>query len=126
MGPPEAGRPTFRSRRETTVQPTRLRHRAWAMATPLALLLALPAAGAAAPTPGGAGSTSETATAAAGGTQVTLVTGDRVRLTAQPGGRMAATVEPAARDGHEPVFQTVGDDEHTYLFPSDVVPLLDT
>ncbi|HEY8473309.1 MAG TPA: S8 family serine peptidase [Natronosporangium sp.] len=60
----------------------------------------------------------------AAGTPVTLITGDRVWLTPAGDGRMAATIDPAARTGQQPVFETIDDGENVYIVPSDAASLI--
>ncbi|WP_432181573.1 S8 family peptidase [Streptomyces sp. NBC_00063] len=79
-----------------------------------------------APAPSGAGPV--TAAAAAKGARsvdVTLLTGDRVRLTRTPDGRQSATVVPApGRDGL--FFDTTVSGGRLSLVPGDARPLLDS
>lgn len=56
--------------------------------------------------------------------QVTLITGDRLQVDTYSDGRQSAAIEPAARDGYEPTFQTVQRDGQLYVFPSDAAALI--
>lgn len=90
----------------------------------LAALLGVPTPARAepAPVPGSVpGSVPDLAGAAP--TQATLVTGDRVSITGQPGGPYQVEVEPASRAGAaEPVFLTQAGPDGVYVVPSDVSP----
>ncbi|GII81724.1 peptidase [Sphaerisporangium rufum] len=56
---------------------------------------------------------------------ITLVTGDRVRVTALPGGRRTATVTPAPRrNGRVPAFQTLNTGHGMSVIPDDVAALV--
>ncbi|MPZ25654.1 MAG: S8 family serine peptidase [Micromonosporaceae bacterium] len=95
----------------------------WPLAAGLALVLAaVPTPTTAAPP---AANLPSAVPAAAGGTVLTLVTGDQVALATAPGGELSATVEPAPRpDGQQPTFETVSDGTDLYLVPSDAAPLI--
>jgi len=62
---------------------------------------------------------------AIGGYDVTLITGDKVRLTVRPDGRQSAAVVPAARDdGRAPSVQTQVRDGRLYVIPDDAAGYL--
>lgn len=85
-----------------------------------------PAAAAAAqvPDPGAAAAQVPDPGAPVGTRTVTLVTGDRVELVRSADGRQAVTIEPAARDGYQPSFETVDDGGQLYVIPSDAAALI--
>jgi subtilisin family serine protease len=56
---------------------------------------------------------------------ITLITGDRAKLTVTGDGRQVVTVEPHQRaDGTTPEFRQYEQDGHVYLVPTDVAPLV--
>lgn len=56
---------------------------------------------------------------------LTLVTGDRVRVTERADGRSTATVSPAPRaDGRRPSFRMTQRGDHLYVVPQDMTSLL--
>ncbi|WP_394822258.1 S8 family serine peptidase [Pendulispora albinea] len=60
-------------------------------------------------------------------TTVTLITGDRVRITPLPNGKNALNVEPATGREHIAFYQsqsTHGDIEHATVLPEDAAPLV--
>ncbi|MFI7417905.1 S8 family serine peptidase [Nonomuraea sp. NPDC049684] len=65
--------------------------------------------------------------AAAGGEwNLTLITGDTVRVTRDDGGRYTATPEAVRRpDGHVPLFRSESGPEGVFVIPADAQPALD-
>ncbi|MCK2216674.1 S8 family serine peptidase [Actinomadura sp. ATCC 31491] len=62
---------------------------------------------------------------AAAGQEITLITGDRVRVRAVDGGHSAVTVTPAPRaDGSVPAFQVLEADGEVSVIPDDVADLV--
>ncbi len=58
-------------------------------------------------------------------TKVTLITGDSVTVTHTGSGGYSATIEPAPRPNGRPVLtQTLVDDDHVYVLPSDAAELV--
>ncbi|WP_231618803.1 S8 family peptidase [Nonomuraea sp. SBT364] len=74
------------------------------------------------------GAGAESAPAAGGSTatgEITLITGDRVRVRAVDGENRTVTVTPAPRaDGHVPTFQTLESDGELTVIPDDVAALV--
>lgn len=106
----------------------------WALAASLALVLVLPGTGAAAvpgrdPDPGSPGASEQSSEAsdaagfsAAPAAEVVLITGDRVRVRRDAGGRLAATVEPMT--GRATEYEVIEQDGQLYVFPADAVGLV--
>ncbi|MGH3682420.1 MAG: hypothetical protein ACRDT2_19470, partial [Natronosporangium sp.] len=105
----------------------------WLLAASLVLALVLPGAGAAAAAPvsgpagpGASERSSEASDAvgfsAAPAAEVVLITGDRVQVRREAGGRLAATVEPVP--GRETEYEVVEQDGQLYVYPVDAVGLV--
>ena len=56
--------------------------------------------------------------------EITLITGDRVRVTDVGDGEWAVDIDPAERDGYEPSFDTVEYGDDVYVIPSDATTLI--
>ncbi|MGH9242896.1 MAG: S8 family peptidase [Acidimicrobiales bacterium] len=92
-----------------------------------AFIALLPPAGTAQPAPGGPSASPLNRALSVDGLDgesytVTLITGDRVLLTAAGGDRYSVTVEPAPRaDGTTPVIQVTQGEDGLYALPDDVL-----
>ncbi|MGW0802759.1 S8 family peptidase [Nonomuraea sp. NPDC002799] len=99
----------------------------YAVATALALLTALsPPAAHAEPAPAPAAPPVKLSGLGAGTQAVTLITGDKVRLTGMGDGRYAVDTEPVRRaDGTLPTLATLSGPDGLYVLPSDAMPAID-
>jgi subtilisin family serine protease len=102
----------------------------WSRLLPVAIALMLALSpGASLADPGGTSSdgaleADSAAAAARPAADVTLITGDRVLVDWSPDGAPQTTIDPAARDGLAPDFQTWYQDDQVYVVPSDAAPLV--
>ncbi|WP_067137132.1 S8 family serine peptidase [Microtetraspora malaysiensis] len=103
-----------------------------AAATVFALLAALPPSAAqaepepAATAPPSAPPSVSLSGLGAGAHAITLITGDKVRLTDTGGGRYAVDTEPVPRpDGGLPTLATLSGPDGVYVLPSDAMPAID-
>lgn len=95
-----------------------------ALTAAVAITSPVAAAAAQMPDPGAAAAQTPDPGAPVGTRTMTLVTGDRVELVRSADGRQAVTIEPAARDGYQPSFETINDGGQLYVIPSDAAALI--
>ncbi|MFB4292616.1 S8 family serine peptidase [Nonomuraea sp. ATR24] len=75
--------------------------------------------------PGAGAESVPAATALGAADEITLITGDRVRVRAVDGGHRTVAVTPAPRaDGHVPAFRTLESDGELTVIPDDVAALV--